>query len=428
MKTLMDELVPVLSTLQKIYDVGKIRGVKTWSKIDAQIISTCAEALKLEYLNGIVHVLQSLCTSLYTFSSWLGGCHDHQYILDAMDVAYSVKYSRWRRESQNCIWRGRRLVELISGSLRVFLRRIRTTHSKGLKEHLANSDNVERSWLLELFTIISEKVCFAIEEKCTCFFNIPMLFLGCLSHLYAGHTEEHSKKLLGQAFSELDNAIARGDSYRLDRISVRIAVGPNNLCEQELREFLNGDGRLGATAHGTLRHYALGKCISRRVEAQHSRIRRVQNKHTRVSPHFVNVALKSPELEISLENINFYSYACSHFRTRNLWVDVVSFACRQTPRWQLRSIRTTKELKDAVHMSSSDLQYRDIATEQKALVSWKTVGLYMLQPKVDGIVPIVWMMVDFLKNFFKEASNGTVFSVPAELLDTGSVITRCSIH
>ena len=69
-------------------------------------------------------------------------------------------------------------------------------------------------------TPIKEKICSHIVEKTDYIHHPPVQFVGALVHLYGNSTEEHARNLVDKAFVEVETAVAKGDTHKLDRVIV----------------------------------------------------------------------------------------------------------------------------------------------------------------------------------------------------------------
>jgi hypothetical protein len=189
-------MVKFLSALVPIWDVlktnFKLESFKSadggWNTVNAAIISEFQKALDFRSMTSIVLGMQAICLGLQRLASWFEGCWDHQYLLEAgpgRPDTGRLRHSEWARASHKCFWKGRRLVEIVSGSLVPLLAKLRASSTQALRDHLANASELERAACVSFMSPILEKLAGTIVAKCEYMFHIPLLFLGALSHKYA---------------------------------------------------------------------------------------------------------------------------------------------------------------------------------------------------------------------------------------------------
>ena len=85
---------------------------------------------------------------------------------------------------------------------------------------LSTAGDAERTASLAFSTPILEKLTQQILDRNEYIFHPPIIFLGALSHIYAGCTIEHSRALTAKGLDELDATIAAGNLHRVDRVTV----------------------------------------------------------------------------------------------------------------------------------------------------------------------------------------------------------------
>eukprot|EP00959_Pyramimonas_sp_CCMP1952_P459103 9477720-Pyramimonas_sp.AAC.1 len=105
--------------------------------IDPKILNSVDAALKFDHLLGFTWVLVSITSIIGKCGTWAEGCRCHEHLLFTGGVYNQANLSQYRKQSQGCFMKGRRLIELVCGGADRFCSRLmRGVHSK-FQEYLA---------------------------------------------------------------------------------------------------------------------------------------------------------------------------------------------------------------------------------------------------------------------------------------------------
>ena len=128
----LEPLVPVLPYLILYYSVKKMQTSTQYevaadegdtdAKKDARkLIVEVGEALQVLMLEPKLGFLKILALQIESDARWIRGCHCHEELWMAENVTYGTKMKTFRKQTDHrqdhpsCIWKGKRLTEMILG-------------------------------------------------------------------------------------------------------------------------------------------------------------------------------------------------------------------------------------------------------------------------------------------------------------------------
>ena len=147
-------------------------------------------------MRGLVLALDALCRSLERFTRWFEGCWCHQHILDDAGRPFAQRFAAWKKASEGCPWRGRRIVEMVAGAMDSNMRFLRNPSSPQLRRHLSQASVAERACLQAFLAPVTERIANEVSEKNKYLAHVPFKFLGGLSHVCRTFTVDRSRRLV----------------------------------------------------------------------------------------------------------------------------------------------------------------------------------------------------------------------------------------
>ena len=194
---------------------------------------------------------------------------------------------------------------------------IQAAHSDAYSNYLAVHPESRHSLAIREARI-KDKIADTIAMKLNFWDFIPYKFMGCLARAGEAGSLEQARECCQQCLAERDAAIAGGHVNNLHRVAQKLCLGEENQCRKELEAFATGSEPLGPLATLELQAYARGQIVSRRVEGVHAIIKKHQKAKDWMLPSLLNTYLKRPELNLLLDDPDFWKFAVAMYRKRNL--------------------------------------------------------------------------------------------------------------
>lgn len=322
----------------------------------------------------------------------------------------AIRLSLYRRESEGCMWKGRRMIEMACGRIHIFRANIRESSTPKYRSYLAGCSVGLRATLAHMEETIKVKLQEALSAKFSYFQGIPYGFLAAFGHERSEMSIEQCRQRVAELLAERDRVIAAGDQYKLHRVTMHLACGQDNPLRQQLEVFAAG-GVLGAEITYELRLYAFGSIVSRKVEGVHARVKKWQNKKDVMKPSLLNPILKRAELSLLLDNPSFFIFACGWWTRRKLANRVLSFVVPMKDQWKINSM-TWQGKVGLMYLFDPESQYRDVTEESVVLKQWTQVAGPSLVPEPSALPSAcVHQMVTYLKS--KLPMGDCVWSLPS---------------
>ena len=404
----------IYSDTARLFDPDKLRfsgadeqdGDKEAMAVSNNLITRVAAALKWHLLHGFTKLFVLVAWAVRLNASWLEGCWCHDWILENGHGSYYDRLRRYRKASHDCIWKGCRMVDLVCGGVDRMCNQVTHASTKAWRDFLVACDDWQRGILLQRETSLKFNIVENWRQKLDYVHHIPYKFLGALGHLYSRWTLEQSKRCVRECLHERDAAL-RQEAF-LHRVSVRLSVtdGP---IKTDLEAFPLCQGALGKAAHWDLLQYALGKVITRRVEADHSHIKMWQRKIRHFSVALCHNMLISSELLANLRTQSFWLFAIKKLRSRGLLLQVLREVLPHDSVWQLRLL-STRQLQGALFLYSPEAQHRNLNQS-----SWRRKQFEKMVAPTISSMPLqlelpISQMLTMLQS--KLDTKGSVWSVP----------------
>ena len=94
--------------------------------------------------------------------------------------------------------------------------------------------------------------------------------------------------------------------------------------------------------------------------------------------------------------------------------ELLSYATPVNHCWKLRISMGRQNPYDGIHKSSFALMYKNTKVQKQTADAFHNDALALLRPKTIVVVPMVWLVVDFIKELFSEGLDGIIFRMPTD--------------
>ena len=166
---------------------------------------------------------------------WFEGCECHQWILDEVLRSRTQRRQRYERIAKDCVHKGRMALSLILYKGEEILDGLTKVKYVKLDEYIGSCSVETRTFLLGFSSRIGSRLKVRLTLKLAFRHRAPRVFCAaaCVDVQYL----PVAKRLVAAGLAQVDADITAGRN--VDRVSVRLAVGANNIHRRELHNFVN---------------------------------------------------------------------------------------------------------------------------------------------------------------------------------------------
>lgn len=382
------------------------------SKADAALVQDLAAALADERFVGLCEILRCVCFACDRQATRLEGCRCHEGVLSG-DGSWPSRVRRYRLASAQCVWKGRRAVELSLGYADKMLNAIGSATDQHAREAMASAPPQARQEMLLLEQGLVAAIRERLERKLRFWRSLPYSLLGMAGCVLGVCALCQSKVVASKCLEEFDDAVRRGLLHKLHRVAV-LFLGEAGALRSQVLAFSLGPEPLEAfpQLHAELLSYAFVPCVSRRVEAVHSGIQGFKRKAMHHSMPWLAAKIRRKDTVAALQTSDFQSWLTEHWNDR----DVLRRSLRCMFSRTALACMSVRDVFGWWYQSGHEAQFRDIKEQSVALRAWGVVAKANAKPEAAPVGDGEALLVQFVKSVCVELD--VWWSVPKGVLDT----------
>lgn len=392
------------------------------SKVEGALAKDLAEALAQPNLFFLCDAMRSICRVCDQQATRLEGCRCHEAFLHGSG-AWAERVRRYRKHSANCVWKGRRAIEMSMGHADEITANIDGASDRWVQESLAAAPDGARQQLRAMEASLKMSIVERLQSKFGFWRQLPHSLVGIAGCLVGVCSVERARSIARSCLAEYDEAVAAGLDHKLHRVSTHF-LGSDSGLRSQVHAFAMGVHGLEAfpQLQMELMGYAMVPCVSRRVEAVHSVIQSTKRKATCQRMPWISAKVRRVDVSKALSDDPFLQWLQQHWNSR----DILRKSLRCIFTWDELRNMSGRDLYGWWYQSSVEAQFRNVELRARALEDWTAQAKKNSRPETAAIGDGESLLLSLFKSVCSDCE--AWWSAPRGLLEPGLDVALAGGH